>query len=120
MKEFKHFELRSTRKPSQDKRLASAVTVVDHEGKPGYAYVAFSETFVLAVGQALPLGVSTQDPAHLHVVFDVRSNEWVINARYVTGNSVTELWRSTEKPEWLQIIYPKGKGNGNSSASKSV
>jgi hypothetical protein len=120
MKEFKHYELRNTRKPSQDKRVASYATVVDEHGLPGYAYIAFSETFVLAVGQAMPRGVSTTDPAHVHVFYDQAHKVWSINARYLAGDGVTELWSTPEKPEWLHILRMKGGGRGNSSARKSV
>lgn len=120
MKEHKHYELRSTRKPMRHARLASTVTVIDEDGNPGYGYLSFSETFVAALGRELPMGISSDDPAHLHVFFDTRRKLWSINVRYVRDHrSVIELWTVPHKPDWLTIFkMPKGPTNGNPSTSR--
>lgn len=116
-REYKHYELRATKKPAKNAVLSTTVAV--YRGKDRYyCYVSFSEKLVHYVGKRLPLGVSKDHPAYLSVV--VEGNEVFVSARYVSGYPYpTYLWQSKTIPAWLNFYTPKVEDNGNNPEKKA-
>lgn len=118
-KEYKHYELRSVKRPTKARLLLSTVAIRDTEGGEKYCYVAFSDRLVQAVGRKLPRGLSEADPAFLHVVFGP-PGVWVIWAQYAQGEGACKLWRTTDSspPSWLKFHKRKVK-NGDTKTGKT-
>jgi hypothetical protein len=109
MREWKHYELRRTQRPGSSQRLSNTVAVVDETGTPGYAYIAFSESFVTAVGNALPRGINdSTEQAYLTVTYNPLKRIWDVRARYITGVGQALLWHSLQCPAWINIIRIRG------------
>lgn len=97
------YGIRSTRKPMQGYPLAGTVAVADDQGK-GFAYIAFAEALVAAVGKALPQGISADDPGYIKVVHHGRLGVWKVYAYYIGGGKGVLLWETKERPAWLKRI----------------
>lgn len=118
-KEYKHFELRSVKRPTKASLLLSTVAIRDTEGEEKYCYVSFSDKLVDAVGRKLPRGISEADPAYLHVGFGP-PGRWGIWAVYAVDGVARLLWRTecSEPPSWLKFYKLKVK-NGHSKTDKT-
>ena len=118
-REFKHYMLRSTKKPTKDKVLLSTVAIRDQEGEERYCYVSFSDKLVELVGRKLPRGISETDPAFLNIVFGP-PGRWGIWAVYAVDGVARLLWRTecSEPPSWLKFYKLKVK-NGHSKTDKT-
>lgn len=118
-RELKKYGLRSTRKPALKTCVSSTVRVVDERGRAGYCYVNFEEALELAIGKRMRSGVATFNPAYLNVEYDMRRGVWKVGARYLaTGNGV-ELWETTVKPGWLNIITIERVENASTENASS-
>lgn len=102
-REHKHYEIKPARKPFAGRPLASTVLVTREDGQRGYCYINFSDSFVVAVGKALPRGVSLHDPAYLEVAFNHSAQAWEVMALYLASGKGKTLWRSPVKPHWLKF-----------------
>lgn len=118
-KEYKHYELRSVKRPIKSKLLLSTVAIRDMAGEERYCYAAFSEKLIQAVGRGLPRGISEEDPAFLHVVFGP-PGVWAVWAQYLTDGKACKLWRTADSapPSWLKFYKHKVK-NGNPETNKT-
>jgi|MudIll2142460700_1097286.scaffolds.fasta_scaffold842953_1 hypothetical protein len=100
MKELKKYKLRAARKPKKHPLLSGVVHVADWEGT-GYAYVNFDESFVDAVGKALPHGLMPSAPAYLKVLHMPGRKSWRVFAFYLRELRGTLLWESPTRPAWV-------------------
>lgn len=116
-REYKHYELRATKKPAKNEVLSTTVAV--YRGKDRYyCYVSFSDKLVQYVGKRLPLGVSKDHPAYLSVI--LVENQVFIYAAYTSGYPYTTcLWTANTLPAWLNFYTPKVKDNGNNPEKKA-
>jgi hypothetical protein len=112
-REYKHYELRATNRPSGNSRLSTTVAVIGVNGHPYYCYVTFSEKLVVTVGKKLPRGISPFDPAYLFV--DCSKGQYEVWAKYVRDDVGAILWSGSleDPPTWLNFF--KVKNNGDSS-----
>lgn len=117
-KEYKHFELRSVKRPTKASLLLSTVAIRDTNGEEKYCYVSFSDKLVNAVGRKMPRGLSEAEPAFLHVVFGP-PGRWGVWAQYVSGEARL-LWKTecSQPPSWLKFYKLKVK-NGHSKTDKT-
>lgn len=115
-REYKHYELRATKKPAKNEVLSTTVAV--YKGaRSYYCYVSFSEKLVQYVGKKLPLGVSKDHPAYLAVL--VIGEHTTVYATYPPGSNPVKLWEYDKPPAWLNFYTPKVEDNGNDSAKKA-
>lgn len=110
----------SSRKPKKHPLLSSTVAVRDEQGRNGYCYIGFSEDFVERVGKALPRGVSTFDPACIHVVYYPHNKTWLVIARYLRSEGEALLWRTTERPHWLRFYEVKNANTQDTKADQTA
>lgn len=115
-KELKKYRLRATKKPAKNELLSSVVVVRNEQGEQGHCYVNFDAALVEAVGKKLPRGLMTQDPAHLIVVYYERTKVWLVSAAYVTGDHEVLLWKTEQKPAWLNFYRNKPHASPSSQA----
>ena len=116
-KEFRHYALRSSTRPSKPGALLTTVQVIE-AGAVGYAYVNFSDKLVEAVGKKLPRGISLEDPAYLSV--ESRDSMWEVWALYVRGGVPELMWRQATRPEWLNFHEPRKARNGDNFAEEAT
>lgn len=102
-RELKKYQIRATRRPARNTLLSSTVVVRNEAGDTGYCYVNFSPELVEAVGRSLPNGVTEDDPAFLRVVYYQRTKLWLVQAQHESGGKEILLWKSAEKPAWLNF-----------------
>lgn len=114
-REYKHYELRATKKPAKNEVLSTTVAVYRDKDRY-YCYVSFSDKLVQYVGKRLPLGVSKDHPAYLSVL--VAENQVFVYANYASGKWMTLLWTAKTIPAWLNFYTPKVEDNGNNLEKK--
>lgn len=102
-KEFKHYQLRATKRPAKCPVLSTTVAVYNERGESGYCYINFSDTFVEAVGKRLSRGVAPFDPAFISVRYNAQLQSWEIWARYLRDQLGVLLWATADKPSWLNF-----------------
>lgn len=103
MVERKKYKLRSARRPRKHALLSGVVVVGDWQGK-GTAYISFDESFVDAVGKALPLGVSPSHPAYLKVIHMPGRKTWRVFAMYLLAERGVLLWETDTRPHWIENV----------------
>lgn len=106
-KEFKHYELKASKRPAARKDLLTTVAVEKNHVRY-YCYVSFSEKLVEYVGKRLSRGVSEATPAYLFVQ-EVK-NAWYVVAAYVDRAEHTTLWKTDEQPGWLRFYQVNDHG----------
>ena len=106
-KEAKKYGLRATKRPAKNSLVSSVCAVQNERGEQGYCYINFDAPFVTKVGNVLPRGVSYQDPAMIIVRYYSRTKVWLVLADYIAGGSETLLWRTADRPEWLNFYKVK-------------
>lgn len=116
-KEYKKFALRASQNPQVCEGLAGVVRVADSHGK-GVAYVKFSEALVVAVGRALPYGVSFGRSAYLKVVHVRSTGVWRVFAYYISEPIGKLLWETPDRPEWIKKVR-RAKNGRKSAAAKN-
>ena len=102
-RELKKYQIRATKRPAKNPLLSSTVVVRNEEGSIGYCYVNFSRELVEAVGKSLPGGVTEDDPAFLRVVYYAATKIWLVQAQHESGGKEILLWKTAEKPTWLNF-----------------
>lgn len=104
----KKWGLRAAARPRKGTPLAGTVLVSDEEGM-GYAYITFDDSFVEAVGAALPMGIGPEHPAYLCALRGVPvRGAWSVSVvPFEQGNGVS-LLQFDHTPEWLGTIYRGG------------
>lgn len=113
-KELQKYRIRATRRPAKNELLSSTALVRNEKGEAGYCYINFDQPLVEKVGKVLPRGVSKEDPAVLSIRFYPRTQVWLIVAQYVSGEHETLLWKTPERPVWLNLYRTRHNGNSNS------
>lgn len=103
MREAKKYRLRQSLRPKKHKLLSGVVRVADSEGI-GYSFVSFDESFVDAVGKALPRGLTEQEPAYLKVLYLGSRNTWRTYAMYLREEVGVLLWETEGKPSYIGKI----------------
>jgi len=103
MRELKKYKLRPARRPKQHSLLSGVVHVADWDGT-GFAYINFDESFVDAVGRALPHGLMPSAPAYLKVLHMPGRKTWRVFAYYLREVRGTLLWESAERPSWVSRV----------------
>lgn len=101
--ELKKYRIRATKKPAKNVLLSSTVVVRNEVGDAGYCYINFDAPFVDAVGKKLQRGITEDDPAYLEVVYYPRMSVWLVKARYLHGDKEVLLWKTEQKPSWLNF-----------------
>lgn len=120
MRERKKYQLRATIKPAKNPVVSTVFLVRNEEGEVGYCYVNFSRDFVERVGHALPRGVSVEDPACISVRFYPRTKVWLVVAQYVDGSGEVLLWRTEQKPSWLNFYRNKHHGGSKEAGNSHI
>ena len=103
MRELKKYKLRAARRAGKQELLSSVVHVCDREGT-GYAYIGFDESFVDAVGNALPEGLHPTTPAYLKFLHMPGKGTWRLFAMYLGTRRGTLLWESPQLPAWIAKV----------------
>lgn len=88
------------RKPQLDPRVAGVVLTITERGR-GTAPIRFSEELVEVVGEALPQGVSQDNPAFLKLIHDRTKGVWRLYASYLDRSKQVFLWEYATPPAWL-------------------
>jgi hypothetical protein len=114
-RERKKFALRATYRPAKASLVSTVVAVRNEAGQHGYCYVNFDDSFIDFVGHKLPEGVSKGKEAVLSVVYYAATSVWLVKASYVDQSHTVLLWKTSEKPSWLNFHRYKEKSNGNSA-----
>lgn len=107
-REYKKFGIVPSRKPQKGFPLAGVVKVVER-GVKGFVYIRFSEALVLAVGKAMPQGISNENPCYLKATRTV-TGTWRVSAHYLKGRASCLLWGS-DSLEWVKRIH-RGENDG--------
>lgn len=102
-RELKKYRIRATKKPAKSTLLSSTVVVRNESGKVGYCYINFDQPLIDAAGKALPRGLTVDDPAYLEVVYYPAMSVWLVKARYLLGDKEVLLWKTEQKPSWLNF-----------------
>lgn len=71
----------------------------------GYAYIHFDESFVDAVGKALPHGLMPSQPAYLKLLHMPGRKTWRIFAQYHKQLRGVLLWESPTLPAWVGPLH---------------
>lgn len=100
MREIKKYNLRASRRPEVHPLLSGVVHVADHNGK-SLSFIRFAESFVDAVGKALPQGLSPSRPAYLKVMHMPGRKTWRIFAMYLHEERGVLLWETEHPPSWI-------------------
>ena len=103
MKELRKYKLRPSRKPIRHQLLSGVAHVCDARGRRP-AYISFSEEFVDAVGRALPVGLTSTDPAYLKVLHMPGRNTWRVFAMYLRAGTGVLLWEAHDMPHWVNPV----------------
>lgn len=103
MQERKKYGLRPARTPQAHKLLSGVVLVLDRQGK-GTAYIHFDQSFVDAVGAALPEGVRPDKPAFIKALQVPATAAWRIFAMYLGEERGVMLWEAATTPLWLAKV----------------
>lgn len=106
MQERKKYRLRAARKPQEHSLLSGVVHVKGPEGI-GYSNIRFDESFVDAVGLALPHGLSPESPAFLKWLYMPTTGRWRLFAMYLGKPRGTLLWEADQLPPWISLIIPR-------------
>ncbi len=116
-KEFKHYELKASKRPGANKLLSTTVRITGQDRKKYYCYVSFSDKLAEYVGKKLLFGISEFNPAFLHV--DLSNNRLEVWACYVKTGAGTLLWSSyITTPPWLNFYPVKEQENAPDSSVK--
>lgn len=108
-RELKKYGIRATKKPARSLLVSSVCLVRNEKDETGYCYINFDQPFVEAVGKALPRGVSEHSPAVISVVFYPRTMSWLVQAGYVGSGTPVLLWKSANRPAWLNFYRMSNK-----------
>lgn len=119
-RELKHYGLKSARKARASGPVSSVVLVQREDGERGHCFVAFSPTFVQAVGKALTRGVADFDPAYIEVLYCHKRKAWAVWARYLNDHSGSALWHTPTVPSWLRFIPSTPKAINASTDSQTT
>lgn len=117
-REFKRYELRSTRRPAKATALSTTVSVLNEHGESGYCYVSFAEAFVHSVGKRLPRGVAEFEPAYIEVRYNRQLSAWEVWARYFGDGKGVLLWATDNRPSWLNFY--KHEANNGTNCSQTA
>ena len=76
----------------------SNMVLVNDGAVTKFSYIRYDKSFLIAIGKALPHGLSDRDPSHLQVVFD---GKWLFMAGYLSSAQHMKLWEADKLPPWL-------------------
>lgn len=101
-REYKHYEIRPVRNEFRAPGMSGLVSFVDAHGQGELYTVAFSDSFVKAVGKVLPRGVSANDPAFIYVL-QAADGTCSVYVSYIFEQRRAHLmWKADSKPSWLK------------------
>lgn len=79
----------------------SNMVLVNDGAATKFAYIRYDKAFLIAIGKALPHGLSDRDPSYLQVIFD---GVWIFMAGYLSSTQHTKLWEAATLPPWLMKL----------------
>ena len=117
-RELKRYGIRSATKPQAGMPVSGVVVVADDNGR-GYCYVKFEESFVDAVGHALPFGVGPEHPAYVKITYMRSRKSWRVLACYLDDSYMVILWETHELPHWVKRVRRNCDGTGTQSSGQA-
>lgn len=115
-KELRKFGIRWAKEPQKHNLLSGVVRVCD-EGRR-VTYIKFHESFVDAVGLALPYGLSPDNPAYIKVMRV--GSTWRVYAMYVLEEIGALLWEADAAPQWVNRSKRSNHESGETSSARGA